>query len=108
MRRLRQQLEEIESMSLAPYGLRSAASRGRQYPEAESATRTAFTRDRDRIIHSTAFRRLMYKPQVFVFYDGDPYRTRSTLFAIQLRLSRGNKPTEQPHSARTMEALERA
>ena len=78
MRRLRQQLEEIESMSLAPYGLRSAASRGRQYPEAESATRTAFTRDRDRIIHSTAFRRLMYKTQVFVFYEGDHYRTRLT------------------------------
>ena len=78
MRRLRQQLEEIESMSLAPYGLRSAASRGRQFPEPESATRTAFTRDRDRIIHSTAFRRLMYKTQVFVFYEGDHYRTRLT------------------------------
>ncbi len=78
MRRLRQQLEEIESMSLAPYGLRSAASRGRQFPEPESATRTAFTRDRDRIIHSTAFRRLMYKTQVFVFYEGDHFRTRLT------------------------------
>ena len=78
MRRLRQQLEEIETMSLAPYGLRSAASRGRQYPEPESATRTAFQRDRDRIIHTTAFRRLMYKTQVFVFYEGDHYRTRLT------------------------------
>ena len=78
MRRLRQQLEEIEAMTLAPYGLRSAASRGRQYPEPESATRTAFTRDRDRIIHTTAFRRLMYKTQVFVFYEGDHYRTRLT------------------------------
>jgi dGTPase len=78
MRRLRQQLEEIEAMTLAPYGLRSAASRGRQYPESESATRTAFTRDRDRIIHTTAFRRLMYKTQVFVFYEGDHYRTRLT------------------------------
>ena len=65
-------------MALAPYGLRSAASRGRQHPEPESATRTAFTRDRDRIIHSTAFRRLMYKTQVFVFYEGDHYRTRLT------------------------------
>ena len=65
-------------MSLAPYGLRSAASRGRAYPESESATRTAFTRDRDRIIHTTAFRRLMYKTQVFVFFEGDHYRTRLT------------------------------
>ncbi len=78
MIRIRQQLEEIESMTLAPYALRSAASRGRVYPEPESATRTAFTRDRDRIIHTTAFRRLMYKTQVFVFYEGDHYRTRLT------------------------------
>ncbi len=78
MIRQRPQLEEIEAMSLAPYALRSAASRGRAYPEAESATRTAFTRDRDRIIHTTAFRRLMYKTQVFVFYEGDHYRTRLT------------------------------
>jgi dGTPase len=78
MIRKRPQLEEIESMSLAPYALRSAESRGRAYPEPESATRTAFTRDRDRIIHTTAFRRLMYKTQVFVFYEGDHYRTRLT------------------------------
>jgi len=78
MIRIRQQLEEIESMSLAPYGLRSALSRGRVYEEPESATRTAFTRDRDRIVHTTAFRRLMYKTQVFVFYEGDHYRTRLT------------------------------
>ena len=78
MIRMRQQLEEIESMALAPYGLRSAASRGRLYPEPESATRAAFTRDRDRIIHTTAFRRLMYKTQVFVFYEGDHFRTRLT------------------------------
>ncbi len=78
MIRTRPQLEEIESMSLAPYALRSAESRGRAYPEPESATRTAFTRDRDRIIHTTPFRRLMYKTQVFVFYEGDHYRTRLT------------------------------
>lgn len=65
-------------MSLAPYGLRSAESRGRAYPEPESATRPAFTRDRDRIIHTTPFRRLMYKTQVFVFFEGDHYRTRLT------------------------------
>jgi dGTPase len=74
----RPKLEEIEIASLAPYGLRSAASRGRVYPENESSTRTAFERDRDRIIHTTAFRRLEYKTQVFVVYEGDHYRTRLT------------------------------
>jgi dGTPase len=74
----RTKLEEIEMASLAPYGLRSVASRGRVYPEAESKTRTAFERDRDRIIHTTAFRRLEYKTQVFVVYEGDHYRTRLT------------------------------
>jgi dGTPase len=78
MIRLRQELERIEALSLAPYAQHSAASRGRVYPEPESNTRTAFTRDRDRIIHTTAFRRLMYKTQVFVFYEGDHYRTRLT------------------------------
>jgi dGTPase len=75
---LRDRLEQIEQETLAPYALMSAGSRGRQYPEAESATRTAFQRDRDRIIHTTAFRRLEYKTQVFVFYEGDHYRTRLT------------------------------
>lgn len=74
----REKLEEIESASLAPYGLQSVQSKGRIYPEAESASRTAFERDRDRIIHTTAFRRLEYKTQVFVFYEGDHYRTRLT------------------------------
>ena len=74
----RQKLEEIEVASLAPYGLRSVASRGREYDEDESKTRTAFERDRDRIIHTTAFRRLEYKTQVFVVYEGDHYRTRLT------------------------------
>ncbi len=74
----RQKLEENEAKTLAPYGLKSAESRGRVYSENESATRTAFERDRDRIIHTTAFRRLEYKTQVFVFYEGDHYRTRLT------------------------------
>lgn len=74
----REQLEEHERLILAPYGLKSADSRGRLYPEHESATRTAFQRDRDRIIHTTAFRRLEYKTQVFVFYEGDHFRTRLT------------------------------
>ena len=74
----REALEERERQMLAPYGLKSADSRGRMYPERESATRTAFERDRDRILHTTAFRRLEYTTQVFVFYEGDHYRTRLT------------------------------
>ena len=62
----------------APYATMPAASRGRLYPEPESATRTCYQRDRDRIIHSTAFRRLKHKTQVFVQHEGDYYRTRMT------------------------------
>jgi dGTPase len=74
----RQEREELEEQTIAPYGLKSAGSRGRVYPEPASKTRTAFERDRDRIIHTTAFRRLEYKTQVFVYYEGDHYRTRLT------------------------------
>ncbi len=77
-RRDRSALEQMEYLILAPYALKSAESRGRQYPENESSTRTPFQRDRDRIIHTTAFRRLEYKTQVFVFYEGDHYRNRLT------------------------------
>src|SRR5690242_17073846 len=63
---------------LAPYACRPAESRGRLHPEPESSSRTAFQRDRDRIVHSTAFRRLQYKTQVFVYHEGDHYRTRLT------------------------------
>ncbi len=62
----------------APYACDPAASRGRFYDEVESPTRTPFQRDRDRIIHSTAFRRLKHKTQVFVAHAGDHYRTRLT------------------------------
>jgi dGTPase len=62
----------------AVYATRPADSRGRLFPEAESATRTCYQRDRDRIIHSTAFRRLKHKTQVFVEHEGDYYRTRMT------------------------------
>jgi dGTPase len=63
---------------LKPYATDPAASRGRRTPEPSSATRTAFQRDRDRIIHSSAFRRLRYKTQVFVAPDGDHFRVRLT------------------------------
>lgn len=74
----RQQLENLEDQRLAPYGMRSKDSRGRAYPEKEPLYRTAFQRDRDRILHTTAFRRLEYKTQVFINSEGDYYRTRLT------------------------------
>jgi dGTPase len=63
---------------LAPYAAHAQASRGRLHAEPESATRTAFQRDRDRVIHSVAFRRLKHKTQVFIYHEGDHYRTRLT------------------------------
>ena len=74
----RRRLEQIESETLAPYALRSADSRGRAHAEPEPRYRTAFQRDRDRIVHAAAFRRLEYKTQVFVNDEGDYYRTRLT------------------------------
>lgn len=74
----RQRREEIETQTLAPYATHAGRSRGRVHPEGEQGYRTAFQRDRDRIIHTTAFRRLEYKTQVFVNYEGDYYRTRLT------------------------------
>jgi dGTPase len=68
----------IRGGALAPYASKPEGSRGRLYPEAEHSIRSAFQRDRDRIIHSTAFRRLTHKTQVFVFHEGDHYRTRLT------------------------------
>jgi len=62
----------------APYACWPSRSRGRRYPEPESPTRNAFQRDRDRIVHCTAFRRLKHKTQVFVYDEGDHYRTRLT------------------------------
>ncbi|WP_188907337.1 deoxyguanosinetriphosphate triphosphohydrolase [Aureimonas endophytica] len=62
----------------APYACDPGASRGRLFPEADSPTRTPFQRDRDRIVHSAAFRRLKHKTQVFLAYEGDAYRTRLT------------------------------
>lgn len=66
------------SSALAPYASNPALSRGRRFAEAEAPTRSAFQRDRDRIIHCTAFRRLVYKTQVFLNHEGDLFRTRLT------------------------------
>jgi dGTPase len=74
----REKLEENETQFLAPYAIRSKDSQGREHPEPEAEYRTAFQRDRDRILHTTAFRRLEYKTQVFINYEGDYYRTRLT------------------------------
>jgi dGTPase len=74
----REMLENLENTLLAPYACKSSASRGRVYPEDEPEYRTAYQRDRDRILHTTAFRRLEYKTQVFINYEGDYYRTRLT------------------------------
>jgi len=75
---LREQLEQRERDALAPQAARSAESRGRLRPEAEDDVRPAFQRDRDRIIHCKAFRRLKHKTQVFFAPTGDHYRTRLT------------------------------
>jgi dGTPase len=74
----RESYEAEERQRLAPYAVASATSRGRVVAELEHPLRTAFQRDRDRIVHSRAFRRLEYKTQVFVHHEGDHYRNRLT------------------------------
>src|SRR5436309_8216464 len=74
----RAEFEAREAEMLAPYAMRSRDSRGRRHPEPEHPYRMAFQRDRDRVIHCSAFRRLEYKTQVFVNHEGDYYRTRLT------------------------------
>ena len=74
----REMLLARERADLAPYATFSDVSRGRRFEEGESAYRTPYQKDRDRVLHTTAFRRLEYKTQVFVNYEGDYYRTRLT------------------------------
>ncbi len=75
---IREALEDVERRTLAPHACLSAESQGRAQPEPEHAYRTAFQRDRDRILHTKAFRRLKGKTQVFLAPQGDHYRTRMT------------------------------
>jgi dGTPase len=76
--RTREDYEREEIERLAPYAVKSAESLGRIADETEHEYRTAFQRDRDRIVHSQAFRRLEYKTQVFIYHEGDHYRNRLT------------------------------
>ena len=79
----------MEDYKLAPYAATSDASRGRRHPEKFKDGRPAFERDRDRVIHSAAFRRLEYKTQVFVNHEGDYYRTRLTHSIEVAQIARG-------------------
>lgn len=76
--RKRQDIEELENKILAPFAMKSQDSAGREYEEPLHEGRTCYQRDRDRIVHAEAFRKLEYKTQVFIIFEGDYYRTRLT------------------------------
>lgn len=76
--RTRNDIEQLELDYLAPYAMKSRDSKGREFPEPDHSYRTCYQRDRDRIVHSAAFRKLEEKTQVFVIFEGDYYRTRLT------------------------------
>src|SRR5438093_5140412 len=82
-------VREHEERWLSPLAVRSYETRGREYPEPECRLRTPFQRDRDRVVHSKAFRRLKHKTQVFVAPAGDHYRTRLTHTLETTGISRG-------------------
>jgi dGTPase len=98
MPRTREELEEMERQQLAPYAQFSGDTRGRRYAEAPPEWRTEYQRDRDRVIHSRAFRRLEYKTQVFLNGSGDHFRTRLThtmeVAAISRNISRALRLNE--------------
>src|ERR1051326_5976999 len=75
---VRERIEAAEDARLSPYAMRAARSRGRQADEAQHPLRTAFQRDRERILHAKAFRRLAHKTQVFLAPEGDHLRVRLT------------------------------
>ncbi len=85
---VREQLEELERTTLAPYACLSAQSRGRERPAEPCQVRTCFQRDVDRIVHCKAFRRLKHKTQVFLQPEGDHYRTRMTHTLEVMRIAR--------------------
>ena len=85
---VRERTQQIEEQTLSPYAALSRNTKGRDRPEEECELRTPYQRDRDRIIHSNSYRRLMHKTQVFLSPEGDHYRTRMTHTIEVARIAR--------------------